>query len=276
MTAGTSRAKAGLNCQSAFQQTARQCLALVRQHRAAAGRGDPNSIHQIRIALTRLRAARKFFAAMTRDAVWPELKVRIGWLNSALGAARDNDVATAYAKAQGGFLAAKDRKLLAKQTLQAHGHLTSVLRSKRCDQLIASLEHWIEKGPWLTANAARGSKRRRQLLSDYAPARLQRWKRRLASDAANDMTKNRRRHRLRIAAKHYRYMREALTAMGMPESRTALRDRKAAQSAQRFLGDLRDLQRFRKLQPRGLTAKLYQRQKRRLLHKAATALERLG
>jgi CHAD domain-containing protein len=268
---------AGPTCRRAFQRMARLCLTAVRQHRAAAGRGDPDAIHQTRIALTKLRAAQKFFAAMTRDTVWPKLKAEIRWLNSALGAARDNDVTTAYAKAQRGKpVAVKRGKRLATEAGQTRRRVAAAMRSKRYDRLIADLRQWIDRGPWRTTDAAPIARRREQMLIDYAPDRLRRWKRRLVSRSEKSMARGRRLHRLRIAAKRYRYMREALNAIGLPESPKAMREREAAQSVQAALGELRDLQRFRRVLSESLPSDLYRRQKKRLLHKAAREFERLG
>jgi CHAD domain-containing protein len=277
MTAPNAKTTGARRCQDAFQQIARGCLRAVRQHRAPACRGDPDAIHQIRIALTRLRAARKFFAAMTRDAVWPKLKVELRWLNAALGAARDTDVTAAYAgTAKARSPAGKHSKQLARATARTHRQLSTTLRSARCDRLLAGLHRWIDKGPWLTTTAAIAIRRRAQRLADYAPERLQRWQRRLSRRAADGLGHGRRRHRLRIAAKRYRYMREALTALGLPEDHAERRSREAAHSAQHALGELRDLARLRKWQPASRAARNYTRQKKRLLRKATMAFDRLG
>jgi CHAD domain-containing protein len=265
-----------MNCQSAFQQIAQSCLASLRRHRARASRGNPEAIHQIRIALTRLRAARKFFAAMTRDTTWPKLKARIDWLNAALGPARDSDVLTEFASTQRKRLRpARDQHLLTRDTTQTHRRLALVLRSKRCDQLIVALGRWIDNGPWSTSDGP-ANVQREQLLCDFAPDRLERWKRRLVRESADGLGKGRRRHRLRIAAKHYRYMSDALAALGLPEDRNARHDREAASAMQGSLGDLRDLQRFRKLQPERLAAGIYRRRKKRLLRRAERASHRLS
>ena len=277
MTARTTTTPAEPNCRRAFQQMARQCLASVRQHREAAGRGDPDAVHSIRIALTKLRAARKFFAIMTRDTAWPKLKAEIQWLNRVLGAARDNDVTSAYARAaRENRLADADSKQLARETSRTHRQLATALRSARCNRLFTDLARWIDKGPWLTLSATAARARHTQLLADFAPARLQRWKQRLARKAARRLGNGERRHRLRIAAKRYRYMREAITAMGVPEQRPERRDREAAQSVQHALGEIRDLNRLRKLQPERLSTKSYRRKKRRLLDRAHRAFRDLA
>ena len=55
-------------------------------------------MHQIRVAITRLRAAVAFFAPIVVDAEWLRLKKEIAWLNGSLGAARDSDVVVEYAR----------------------------------------------------------------------------------------------------------------------------------------------------------------------------------
>src|SRR6202022_3242331 len=65
-------------CDTAFRVVARRYLGDLTAHHEATCRGDPLALHQMRIALTRLRTP-------IRD----ELK----WLNAHLGAVRDLDVA---------------------------------------------------------------------------------------------------------------------------------------------------------------------------------------
>lgn len=276
MIARKGETPAALNCQDAFQQIARRYLASVRRNRAAAWRGDPDAVHRIRIALTQLRAARQFFAAMTRDAIWPRLKAEIRWLNRVLGAVRDSDVTTAHASTVQDGLFAADRARLAGLAARRHRQLATALRSPRCDRLLAGLARWIDEGPWLSIKTADAIRRRSQPLAGFAPARLHRWRRRLVRKSAHGLGSGRRRHRLRIAAKRYRYMHEALTAMGMPEDRAERRNREAARLAQRVLGELRDLDRLRKWRPASVAAKSYRRQKKRLLRQATDAFDELG
>jgi inorganic triphosphatase YgiF len=87
----------GLDCATAFQKVARGCVASISALLSSACAGDAEAVHQIRVAITRLRAAVSFFAPITVDAEWLRLKKEITWLNAALGAARDSDVMTEYA-----------------------------------------------------------------------------------------------------------------------------------------------------------------------------------
>src|SRR5260370_20944283 len=88
---------AGLDGAAAFQSIARDCTARIAAHHSSACAGDAEAVHQIRVAITRLRAAVSFFAPMTVEAEWLRLKKEIAWLNGSLGAARDTDVAVDYA-----------------------------------------------------------------------------------------------------------------------------------------------------------------------------------
>jgi CHAD domain-containing protein len=84
---------AGMTCESAFRVIARRCLSEMNANHAATCRGDRAALHEMRVALTRLRAAVSFFSPMTVDTEWARLKRELRWLNAPLGAARDMDVA---------------------------------------------------------------------------------------------------------------------------------------------------------------------------------------
>src|ERR1700737_2495030 len=79
-----------LDCATAFQTIARGCVAKIKAHHSSACAGDAEAVHQIRVAITQLRAAVAFFAPMTVDADWLHVKKEIAWLNVSLGAARDS------------------------------------------------------------------------------------------------------------------------------------------------------------------------------------------
>ena len=91
-------AAAALDCATAFQKIALDCVAAIKAHHTSACAGDAEAVHQIRVAITRLRAAVAFFAPIVVDAEWLRLKKEIAWLNGPLGAARDSDVVVEYAR----------------------------------------------------------------------------------------------------------------------------------------------------------------------------------
>src|SRR5262245_38449924 len=88
----------GFDCAAAFQKIALGCITGIKAHHSSACAGDAEAVHQIRVAITRLRSAVAFFAPFVADAEWLRLKKEIAWLNTSLGAARDSDVLVDYAR----------------------------------------------------------------------------------------------------------------------------------------------------------------------------------
>ena len=236
---------AGLDCAAAFQKMALGCVADIKAHHTSACTGDAEAVHQIRVAITRLRAAVAFFALIVVDAEWLRLKQEIAWLNGPLGAARDSDVGVEYArrKRYRAWAQARIGQQLEQRQTQNHRRLVRSLRSARTQRLVAAMARWIKQGAWL------GRYKRRkdaEVLQSYCAGELNRWHDRLVRKGKRLKTlEASRRHRLRIKAKRFRYMLEALTET------VALRGRgefhhlhRSARRLQRALGDMRDLERF--------------------------------
>ena len=75
---------ASLDCAAAFQKMALGCVAGIKAHHTSACAGDAEAVHQIRVAITRLRAAVAFFAPIVVDAEWLRLKKEIAWQNGSV------------------------------------------------------------------------------------------------------------------------------------------------------------------------------------------------
>ena len=86
-------------CDTAFRIVARRHLGALNANHQATCNGDPEALHQMRIALTHLRSAILFFSPMVHDEVRDEIRDELRWLNSELGAVRDLDVAVDRVKA---------------------------------------------------------------------------------------------------------------------------------------------------------------------------------
>jgi CHAD domain-containing protein len=268
-----------LDCAVAFQKIAQDCVAGIKAQHGSACAGDVESVHQIRVAITRLRAAVSFFAPIARDAEWLRLKQEIAWLNVSLGAARDSDVMTEYIsrrryQAWAGRMVGAD---LARRRTQDHRRLVRCLRSARAQRLMEALSVWARRGPWLArweTSARRGDA---EPLQDYCARELNRWRERLIRKGRHLSSLNAaRRHHLRIRAKRFRYMLEALTDILALRSRAEVRHaHSAAKRLQRTLGDLRDLERLAGLPSADKQDKLrppgYRRQQEKLGSAAAKA-----
>ena len=236
---------ARLDCAAAFQKMTLDCVAAIKAHHSSACAGDAEAVHQIRVAITRLRAAVAFFAPIVVDAEWRRLKQEIAWLNGSLGPARDTDVVVEYARRKR-YRAWSQRMIgerLDQRQIRDHRRLVRCLRSVRTQRLITAITGWIRQGPWLERY-----KRRKDAepLHAYCAREVSRWHARLVRKGRRLKTLGAsRRHRLRIKAKRFRYMLEALTETvslrGLGEFH---RLHPPAKRLQRALGDMRDIERF--------------------------------
>jgi CHAD domain-containing protein len=241
-------ALANLDCAAAFQKIALDAIGAIKANRARACAGDAEAVHQIRVAITRLRAAAIFFASVAADAEWMRLKREIAWLNDPLGNARDSDVVADIARR--GKYRAWARAALGDQLVQRqardHRRLARCLRSARARRLFAAMARWARQGAWLKRYRRRKDK---QSLTSYCADQLDRWHARLVRKGKHlAKLKAERRHRLRILAKRFRYMIEALTETVPLWSRVKCREwHRPAKQLQRALGDMRDLERLAEL-----------------------------
>ena len=234
-----------LDCATAFQKMTLGCVAAIKAHHSSACAGDAEAVHQIRVAITRLRAAVAFFAPIVVDAEWLRLKKELAWLNGPLGAARDSDVVVEYAgrKRYRGWAQRMIGEQLIKRQTRDHRRLVRCLRSARTQRLVAAMARWIRHGSWLERYARR---RDAEALQPYCTRELDRWHDRLIRKGRRLKTLGTSRcHRLRIKAKRFRYMLEALTETVALWDRGELHHlQRPAKRLQRTLGDLRDLKRF--------------------------------
>jgi CHAD domain-containing protein len=236
--------------------------------------GDAEALHQMRVAISRLRATVAFFAPMTSDAAWPKLKTELRWLYAMLGNARDVDVMAAlvhhkrYSKWAAGIVAHDD-----KTHDRLYRRVAAGLRSKRFRRLMDALTWWVERGPWLMCRDDGPQRRWTEPLRAYCQRKLEHWRKRLIRKGRclAEMG-GKRRHRLRIRVKRYRYVLEALGDICPPAARTKLRHlHKPAKELQRTLGDLRDLQRLRRIGVSSRKPPGYAKRKEQLLADARKA-----
>jgi CHAD domain-containing protein len=236
---------AGLDCAAAFQKMALGCVAAIKTHHGSACAGDAEAVHQIRVAITRLRAAVAFFAPIVVDAEWRRLKEEIAWLNGPLGDARDSDVVVEYArrKRYGAWAQRMIGEQLDQRQMRDHRRLVRCLRSARTQHLVAAMVGWIRQGPWLVRYKQR---KHAEALQPYCERELDRWRDRLVRNGKQLKTLGgSRRHRLRIKAKRFRYMLEALRqSVARLGAREFHHLDRPAKRLQRALGDVRDLERF--------------------------------
>ena len=238
------RLSPGMACDTAFRIIARRHLDAVLAQHDGTCRGDQEALHQIRIALTHLRTAIRFFSPMVDDTRRPAVWAGLKWLNSQLGMVRDLDVAIERVVAESGEELAVIAELRHWDEKRAESHrlLARALRSARYRRLVEQTSAWIESGPWSTRRSKEAIRLRRRTLADHATAQLTAWETTLLKKARKlrklDVEK---RHKLRLLNKRLTYSIESLGDLFADESLVKQKSiLKQLRKAQKSLGQLND------------------------------------
>jgi len=280
------RLSPGMACDTAFRIIARRHLdAVLAQHDGTCC-GDPDALHQIRIALTHLRTAIRFFSPMVDDTHRPHVWAELKWLNGQLGMVRDLDVAIERVVAESGDELAVIAELQHWDEKRAESHrlLARALQSARYRRLVEETSAWIESGPWSTRRSKEAFRLRRCSLADHATARLTEWEETLLRKARKlrklDVEK---RHRLRLLNKRLTYSIESLMDLFDDDTLTKQKSiLKQLRKAQRSLGQLNDDARGQALAaslngagPEAGIRFLDRKREKKLLRTASTAYRKL-
>ena len=204
---------AGLTGEMVLRRIGHACLDHLLRNEDAALAGDAEGIHQMRVAVRRLRAILSAFAPLLpRDQRrWAAGELR--WLVDALGEARNMDVfASALllpARAALPIASEFERLALAAERRRraAHAAVVTAISSTRYTGALLALLRWLDGGDWQHA----GDEALRQPIEAIAPALLDRCLAQAEKRARGfaEQSHNKR-HRLRIALKKLRYAAELL------------------------------------------------------------------
>jgi CHAD domain-containing protein len=233
-----------ITMEEGFRVIASNCLAQVRGNEAGVRRGnDPESVHQMRVGLRRLRSALRLFSRWI--AFPPPLQQELVWLGDQLGAARDADVLADSTLPKVTAACPQDpearrlRRFASKTAAQSRRRAGSAVASARYSRLMLSAADWLEAPRWHDALDPPApsaltqplNQRARQILKRLHDRLRQRGKR-LAQGTPEE------RHRVRIAAKNARYATEFFQSL-RPARRVERYVRRLA-ALQDALGDLND------------------------------------
>ena len=225
--------KPGLSTAGAFQVIARDALSQVAANALLLREaGGERALHQLRVALRRLRSAISTFKPVVDDAQAEGLKAELRWLSGACDEARDldvfaNDNARIEARAgQGDGLG----PAVEAARSAAHAKASAAVGSKRFRDLVLDATAWVETGPWLKAGGKAAKRRARPARRFAEDALDRRWRRLARSGRALAELDDVQRHRLRIAAKKLRYALEGFGPLF------------ATKAVDRFIDRLKDLQ----------------------------------
>ena len=210
-----------MTCDTAFRVVARRHLGDLTANHDATCKGDPAALHQMRVALTRLRTVILFFSPMVADSQRTPIRDGLKWLNAHLGAVRDLDVAIERLGADKRPKAALYRRSW---------------RGKRADI------HSLRRG-------TQAAKERATPVAEYGVEKLARWQERLLKKSGKLLKMDaEKRHRLRLLNKKLSYSIEALEDLRSDKGFSGLQaGLKHLRKAQRALGQLNDDERGRAL-----------------------------
>jgi CHAD domain-containing protein len=173
--------------------------------------GDPEHVHQVRVATRRLRSDLRIFAPLL-DPEWAaRLREELGWLGQALGEVRDSEVLLDRLRGRLAELPESDRpageqllERLAEETDAKRKALRTAMDSQRYIDLVAELVA-AARSPAVTADGERPAADVVVGLARKPWKRLRKAVRALADEPADAEL-----HRVRILAKRARYAAEAV------------------------------------------------------------------
>jgi inorganic triphosphatase YgiF len=210
--AGEVPVRARLRADEAFRIVAFSCIRHLVANEPALLRGDPEGVHQMRVALRRLRAAIAIFGDVVPGEETERLKGELKWITAELAPARDLDVFVsntvvplARAKPRGHAVQGLRRELEAQRS-GAVTRAQSAVASARYRGLVLDALAWIETGDWAHNDDPLLRLTRKRKLAAFATDELRRRRRKVVRKARKlaDLDP-RRRHKLRIAVKKLRY-----------------------------------------------------------------------
>lgn len=208
----------GMTAGEAFAAIARNCLHhLLANERALVERDDPEAIHQMRVALRRLRSAFGIFRPLIQGPDLDRLKGEIKWLLGLLGPARDAEVFLAEIvdpvvlghPGHGGLQALQAR--WRDQRAQEQARARTAVAERRFTTLLLDLGAWIENAAWVENPLLAAD----SPLPAFAAATLDKLSRKMRKAGGKDLRAlaPHHRHRVRIMGKRLRYAGEFFTPL---------------------------------------------------------------
>jgi triphosphatase len=220
---------AGLTAEEALRRVGGGCLDQLMSNEPAVLESHPEAVHQMRVAIRRLRAVLSAFRKLLpKDQLhWASGELR--WLASALGEARNLDVFSSALLAPAkqalgdkidtrGLESAVERR---RRT--AYSEVRGALHSTRYTQLILRMLRWFEACEWRQPGNLDDLRRP---IGQIAPAMLDRRRRavrrRQKGFTAQSAEKQ---HELRLALKKLRYTADLFAALYPPKQTAKFADR---------------------------------------------------
>lgn len=232
---------AGISADHAFTIIGRACLRHLVANIAATINRDVEALHQMRVALRRLRASISLFSDFLGDNKIAAIKTELKWLAREFGQARNLDthifevlrpLRKRHPKAPG---LVSVGKMFARQRLKCYRRVQEAVQSDRFRTLVLDTAEWLEAGPWTRSGSPLEQARREAPIEIYAAEQLSRRFRKIKRRGAKiAYLSPGELHRLRIQAKKARYAAEFFSS--------AYAGKKSAKRRKKILSSLTQLQ----------------------------------
>jgi inorganic triphosphatase YgiF len=224
-----------------FQDIGRDCLRQLVANIPAMRNRDAKALHQIRIALRRLRTVISLFSEIVHDHQMPQIKAELKWLGRELSPARDLDALIAEVmrplrKQHPDHRGLKSlHRGFGRQRLAEYHRASEAVGSARFRRLLIETLAWIEAGEWVTATDEAARARRERPVERHAADQLARRRKKVRKRGrAIEQLDPIHRHRLRIQVKKTRYATEFFASL--------FTRRKAARRGTKLLNALKRMQ----------------------------------
>jgi inorganic triphosphatase YgiF len=209
-----------MTVEAVLQRSGCECLAVVLRNEPAALAGNAEGVHQMRVAIRRLRAVLNTMRRMLPGDQYRWVGEELRWLARALGPARNWDVLTdgILAPVTSAFLGPEDRDALSRaaerERRRAHQEAQAAIRSARYTTALLKLLRWFAARDWRDQPVSKQSALLMAPIDAVAPGLIARRHKQLRNAiqdfAALDMEQ---RHQVRIAVKKLRYTVDLLESL---------------------------------------------------------------
>jgi triphosphatase len=206
---------------------------------------DPEYLHQLRVAVRRLRVLLSLTRGTSNEYEWQHVTIELKWLARALGPARDSDVfiSDIWPPLRAEIGASRLAAVLdATWLAQRRRHLQKAQRAlaaRRFQALLFSLERYLALSGFNNGEDSSRNHRESRFVHEAIRHRARRVRQRYASAGKADDGAGSRLHRLRIEIKKLRYVLDFFAPL-LQQRRVTKAQRRLA-SLQDILGGLNDI-----------------------------------
>jgi len=236
--------------QTAFQIIARTCLHQLLANEAALQSDTANAVHEMRVAIRRMRAAISLFSQMLAGQQTEAMKSKLKWIAKQLGPARELDVFVERVVKRveadgsaGAGLQSVSRNIRSRRQ-SAFGGVETAVASAHYRDIVLDASEWIEAGDWTQNTDDFARALRERPIAAAAVEELRRRSRKIRKKGAHlAELDQRRRHKLRVSVKKLRYAADFLAGAFPGKKSTRRREKFIAKlkNMQDALGDLNDI-----------------------------------